>query len=242
MRVLGKFALTKIAVFLTALLISLAAACGSSEETAAPPQAPLPSEVLHESADALLELETVSFVIGHEAGNIPLMTGVVANELSGVVDMPDELSVQIKGEVDVFRAYLEISVVRTEGIYYLTDPLTGDWRVVEESAVPFNLTSVAITIGDIMKAMTDTAYSGDGYAGDPIRITGKVLSQQLGGLIPFADEGHEVDLEVWIRKADSLLEEARIQGRVVDTDAESYVRILTLSDFNEPVHIEKPPI
>lgn len=234
----------KIAIFLLAVLLCLAAACGPGDETATPPPAPTPapSEVLHESAEALLGLETLAFTLGHEAGNIPLMTGVVANELSGIVAMPDELTVKIKGEVDVFRAYLELTVVRTEGIYYLTDPLTGEWRIVDESAVPFNLSSVGITIGDIMKFMTNTAYAGDGYEGDTVRITGKVLSQQLDGLIPFADEGYEVNLEVWIRKADSLPEKARIQGRVVDTDAESYVRILTLYDFNEPVTIEKPPI
>ena len=234
----------KVVVFLLASLLSLAAACGPSDETATPPPAPTPppSEVLNEAAEALLGLETLAFTLGHESGNIPLMPGVIANELSGIVAMPDELRVQIKGEVEVFRAYLELTVVRTEGIYYLTDPLTGDWRIVDESAVPFNLTSVGITLGNIMKVMTNTAYAGDGYEGDTIRITGKVLSQQLDGLIPFAGEGYEVDLEVWIRKADSLPEKARIQGQVVDSDAASYVRILTLYGFNEPVTIEKPPI
>ena len=234
----------KVAVFLFASLLTLATACGPGDETATPPPAPTPppSEVLQEAAEALLGLDTLAFTLGHESGNIPLMTGVIANELSGIVAMPDELRVQIKGEVEVFRAYLELTVVRTEGIYYLTDPLTGDWRIVDESAVPFNLTSVGITIGNIMKVMTNTAYAGDGYEGDTIRITGKVLSQQLDGLIPFAGEGYEVDLEVWIRKADSLPEKARIQGQVVDSDAASYVRILTLYGFNEPVTIEKPPI
>jgi len=173
------------------------------------------------------------------------MTGVVANEISGVVDMPDEVSVKIKGEVDVFRAYLELSVVRKEGIYYLTDPLTGEWRIVDESAVPFDLTNVGINVGNIMKAMTDAAYADGGYGEDSWRITGKVLSQEISGIIYNAGQDHEVGLEVWIRNIDGIglmPEKSRIQGRVVDTDAENYVRILTLGGFNEPVTIEKPPI
>jgi hypothetical protein len=223
------------------------AACGPGDETPTPPPVPTPppTEILHRSAEALLGLQTLAFTLSNESGNIPLMTGVVANEISGVISMPDEVSVTIKGEVDVFRAYLELSVVRTEGIYYLTDPLTGDWRIVDQSAVPFDLTNVGINIGTIMKTMTDTNYVDNGSEGDAWRITGKVLSQDLGGIIFGAAEGYAVDLEVWIRNVDSigyLPEKARIAGRVVETDTENYVRILTLGGFNEPVNIEKPPI
>ena len=173
------------------------------------------------------------------------MTGVVANEISGVVDMPDEVSVKIKGEVDVFRAYLELSVVRKEGIYYLTDPLTGEWRIVDQSAVPFDLTNVGINVGKIMKAMTDAAYVDNGVGEGSWRITGKVLSQEISGIIFNAGQGHEVRLEVWIRNIDGvglMPDKARIAGRVVDTDTEDYVRILTFEGFNQPVTIEKPPI
>ena len=242
------------AIFLVALLISLLAACGGggdgsngnsgspSSPAATPEPTPTPNQVLDEGAAALLELETVGFSITHEEGNIPLMTGVLANEITGVVNMPDELDIDIKGEVAVFSAYLELQVVRTEGTYFLTDPLTGAWRTTPDETVPFDLTSVAITIGDIMKDMTETAYTGDGYYANPIHVTGKVMSEQLGGLIPFAAEGYPVDLEVWLRQSDKLLERARIAGRVVESDAENYVRILTLRDYNKDVNIERPPV
>ena len=225
-------------------MLSLAVSCGPGDETATP-SPPLPTEILNQSAEDLLGLETLAFTISNESGNIPLMTGVVANEISGVVDMPDEVSVKIKGEVDVFRAYLELSVVRKEGIYYLTDPLTGEWRIVDQSAVPFDLTNVGINVGKIMRAMTDAAYVDGGAGEDSWRITGKVLSQEISGIIFNAGQGHEVGLEVWIRNIDGvglMPDKARIMGRVVDTDTEDYVRILTFEGFNQPVTIEKPPI
>ena len=234
----------KLALPFAALLLIFAAACGSGDETPTPPPRP-PTEILNQSAQDLLGLTSLSFTLANESGNIPLMTGVVANEIAGVVSMPDEVSVKIKGEVDVFRAYLELSVVRKEGTYYLTDPLTGEWRIVDQSAVPFDLTNVGINVGKIMQAMTDEAYAEGGVGTDSWRITGNVLSQEISGIIFNAGQDYDVDLEVSIRNIDGvglMPVEARIQGRVVDTDAENYVRILTLGDFNEPVTIEKPPI
>ena len=244
MRYLTKMTPTKIVLFLAAFLLSLAAACGSGDGTPTPPPRP-PTEVLNQSAQDLLGLSSLSFTLSNESGNIPLMTGVVANEIAGVVSMPDEVSVKIKGEVDVFRAYLELSVVRKEGIYYLTDPLTGEWRIVDQSAVPFDLTNVGINVGQIMKAMTGSAYAEGGIGDDSWRITGSVLSQEMSGIIFNAGQDHNVGLEVHVRNVEGvglMPVEARIQGRVVDTDAENYVRILTLGGFNEPVTIEKPPI
>ena len=234
----------KLVVLVAVLLMALAVACGPGDDAETPPPPPA-TEILNRSAEALLGLQTLSFTLSNEAGNIPLMTGVVANEIAGVVAMPDEVSVKIKGEVDVFRAYLELSVVRKEGTYYLTDPLTGEWRIVDQSAVPFDLTNVGINVGNIMKAMTDANYVEGGIGENSWRITGKVLSQEISGIIFNAADGYEVDLEVWIRNIEGvglMPEKSRIAGRVVETDAENYVRILTLGGFNRPVTIEKPPI
>ena len=235
----------KLALPFAALLLIFAAACGSGDETATCELGDSPRNVLNDSAEDLLGLTSLSFTLANESGNIPLMTGVVANEIAGVVSMPDEVSVKIKGEVDVFRAYLELSVVRKEGTYYLTDPLTGEWRIVDQSAVPFDLTNVGINVGKIMQAMTDEAYVEGGIGTDECRITGNVLSQEISGIIYNAGQDHVVGLDVRVRNVDGIglmPVEARIQGRVVDTDAEDFVRILTLGDFNEPVTIEKPPI
>ncbi len=244
MRDLGRLTQMKIILLIAATLAVLAVSCGPGDETPTPPPRP-PTEILNQSASDLLGLNTLSFTLSNESGNIPLMPGVLANEISGDIAMPDEVSVKIKGEVDVFRAYLELSVVRTEQTYYLTDPLTGEWRVVDQSAVPFDLTNVGINVGNIMKAMMDAAYVEGGYGEDSWRITGKVLSQEISGIIFNAGQDHVVVLEVSIRNIDGvglMPEQARIQGRVVDTDAENYVRILTLQGFNEPVTIEKPPV
>lgn len=234
----------KLALPLAALLVLFASACGSGDGTPTPPPRP-PTEILNQSAQDLLGLTSLSFTLSNESGNIPLMTGVVANEIAGVVSMPDEVSVKIKGEVDVFRAYLELSVVRKEGIYYLTDPLTGEWRIVDQSAVPFDLTNVGINVGKIMQRMTGAAYAEGGVGADSWRITGNVLSQEISGIIFNAGQDYDVGLEVSVRNIDGvglMPVEARIQGRVVDTDAENYVRVLTMGGFNEPVTIEKPPI
>ncbi len=243
-RNLGQLAPVKLSLLMATMLAILAVACGPGDDTATPPPPP-PTEILNQSAEALLGLSSLSFTLANESGNIPLMTGVVANEISGVVSMPDEVSVKIKGEVDVFRAYLELSVIRKEEIYYLTDPLTGEWRIVDQSAVPFDLTNVGINVGNIMKAMTDAAYSEGGVGEDSWHITGKVLSEETSGIIFNAADGYVVDLEVWIRNIEGLgpmPEKARIGGRVVESDADNYVRTLTLQGFNEPVTIEKPPI
>ena len=234
-------------IFRAAALIiafALIAACTASPDTATPTPTPTPSpqEILNNSASQVALLDTLSFTLGHESGSILLMPGIIANELSGTVDIPDRYRMEIKGEATIFKAFLEITVIRTGDTTYMTDPLTSKWREISPDVIPVNLTDVGRTLSDIISAIKEPVSRGMEGGGDErtVHITGTILSDELSKLIPTAAEGLQVGLDVWVRESDSMLVRTRIDGQVAVSDSPDSVRILTLHGFNEPVTIEPP--
>ena len=100
-------------------------------------------------------LDTLSFTLGHESGSILLMPGIIANELSGTVDIPDRYSMEIKGEATIFKAFLEITVISIGSSTYMTDPLTSKWREISPDVIPVKLNGRWQTLSDIISAIKE---------------------------------------------------------------------------------------
>ena len=49
-----------------------------------------------------------------------------------------------------------------------------------------------------------------------------------------------IDTKLWIGKEDFLLRQVRIKGQITEGEEPEIVRILKLSQFNQPVSIELP--
>ena len=164
------------------------------------------------------------------------------NEIEGAVDLPDKFSVDIKAEATVFRAFIEIKVIGIGDTVHMTDPISGNWREISPGVLPFNFANLGGTLGGIMTSiqepMEEASESIDGQR--TVHIKGTVTSRDLSALIPNAANNMEVGLEVWIQERDAFLIRARIEAPVVPSDAPDVVRILTFSNFNEPVTVEPP--
>jgi len=223
----------------------LATGC-SPAATFTPTPTPLPlvdpAEVLQHAVAQVLALKSVAFTLEHQIGTSTLFPGLEMSKASGVVDIPEKFSLKVEAELEFPRSYVEINIVTIGDQAYMTDFLTSQWREVPLDALPVSLGDLGRTLADIIEAVEAPQLAGaDKLRGrDAWRVTGRVRSQDLAGLVPGAADGLDVALELWLDQGDGLLLQALISGPVLPTDVPETVRLLVLDQFNAPVNITPP--
>ena len=228
---------------LGALLLLQVAACGATPISTTTPQPTLdPRGSLRQAAARLLGLNSVAFTLEHQKGTTTILPGLEMSKAEGVVDIPNDFSLTVEAELTLIQSYVEISMVVIEQQAYMTDPLSGEWREVSLQLVPVNFTNLGETLADIVEAVDTPVLIGTERLNgrDTHRIRGKILSQDLSGLVPNAGTDFEVVLDVWLEQSNGMLLQALISGKVVPTDIPDALRLLTLDDFDVPVDIKRP--
>lgn len=220
-----------------AVMALVSASCGSSDS--APESLETPRQTLEGAAIRMASLTSLSFVLSHEEGYSPLLPGVEAQRVEGVVALPDQAGLEVEARISALGSFISIKIVVDGADATMTDPLTGAPRSLPASSLPFNFLNLGATLGAIALAMQDPAFTeGRTIDGVPSQgIAGAVTGRDLRVLIPAARADAEVRLEVWVGE-DSLIRRVSIGGVVVSNDPSGVVRILTFGAFDQPVTIE----
>ena len=230
----------------TALVLLLAAALAACTQQSAATPMPSPTPVdpraeLRRTADRLLALESVSFVLDQTVGATTLSPGIEMNRAYGAVIVPGKFGVTV--EAQVANLYVELGMASIDGVSYMTNPITGQWAVVPAESIPINLLTLGSTLAGIVQVVQSPELLGkttlDGI--DAYHISGSILSEDLSELVPGADDGYPVLLEMWIEQQSGTLRKATITGQVTSEDVPDAMRVLTLDDINQSVTIDPPP-
>lgn len=228
------------------LLISVAISLGcGSDPTREPAQSFDTKGALREAVRELLALESAAFTLEHISGSTALIPGFLEMyKVSGVVDIPDRFELTVEAETIQPRSFVEISVVTIDDQAYMTDFMSGKWLQVDPQVLPFTFANFSQTLADIIEAVDVPDLVGAERLGDSEtnHIRGRIMSENLGRLVPRAAEGLEVILDLWLEQSTNLLRQVLISGRVVGTDVPGTVRQLTLDDINIPVEISVPKL
>ena len=226
------------------LLLATALAACSQQPTATPLPSPTPVDPraeLRRTVERLLALESVSFVLDQTVGATTLSPGIEMNRAYGSVIMPGKFDVTV--EAQVANLYVELGMASIDGVSYMTNPITGQWAVVPAESIPINLLTIGSTLAGIVEAvqspelLAKTALDGV----DVYHIRGGILSEDLLELVPGADAGYPVMLEMWMEQQSGTLRKATITGQVTDEDVPDAMRVLTLDNINQPAIIKPPP-
>ena len=234
--------LRRVASVLGLLLAASALLSCSQQPTATPTPAPVdPRAELRRTVERLLALESLSFVLEQTVGVTTLSPGIEMNRAYGAVVIPGKFDVTV--EAQVANLYVELGMASIAGVSYMTNPVTGQWAVVPAEAIPINLLTIGSTLAGIVEAVQSPELLGRTALDevDVYHIRGSILSEDLLELVPGADEGHPVMLDMWMEQQSGILRKATIAGRVTDDDVPDALRVLTLDDINRPVTIEPPP-
>ena len=227
-----------------ALLLSVMLSACSQQPTATALPTPTPVDPraeLRRTVDRLLGLESVSFVLDQTVGSTVLTPGVEMNRAYGSVIVPGKFNVTVEAQLG--NLYVELGMASIDGVSYMTNPVTGQWAEVPAEAIPINLLTLGSTLAGIVEAVQDPELVGktslEGL--DVFHIRGSIASEDLLELVPGADRGHPVMLEMWMEQQTGTLRKAIITGQVTDDDVPDAMRVLTLDDVNQPVEIKPPP-
>ena len=228
---------------LALLLAALLVACGG-EPTATPAPSPTPVDPkaeLRRTVERLLALESVSFVLDQTVGSTILTPGIEMTRAYGNVVIPGKFDVTVEAQAG--NLYVELGMASVDGVTYMTNPITGQWAVVPAEAIPINLLTLGDTLAGIVEAVQEPELLGETTLEDldVYHVRGSILSEDLRELVPNADAGHPVALEVFVERESGILRQAIITGQVTDDDVPDAVRVLTLDDVNQPITIEPPP-
>lgn len=228
-----------------AALVLACAGCGDAgqQTTATPVPTPTPeidvAAVLARTGAVMEGLDTFRFGLRHEVGSLAMAAGLVLDTVDGSVVRPDRLSITFVGNLGGFA--LDSSIVTIGSASYMTNPLTGEWEEGPVSLSPLGFFSPSEGIAAMLSQLADAALTVDAGPSALYRIGGTLpapaLSPLLGaGILPDA----VVEVALTVAPGDGYLVEARLTGRILDSDVEGAVRVIELSAFDEPVSIEPP--
>jgi len=161
----------------------------------------------------------------------------------GDVIMPDKVKAQ--ANVLFSGEPVTIKLISIGNVQYITDPITGQWRVVKGVLNASTLTNPDTGIISLAhKVQNLTGPTDDVVNGVPCwRVNGLLDAKNLafltGGGVP---AGTMLQTSACAGKADGLLYQLSLVGRAASSDTAQTSRSFTISGYNENITITAPQV
>jgi LppX_LprAFG lipoprotein len=162
---------------------------------------------------------------------------------SGDVVMPDKVKAQ--ATVILSGQSVTVNLISIGNQQFITDPITGQWRVIKGLLDPRTLTNPNTgLISLVSKVQNLSQPTDDSVNGIPCwRMTGQLDAKYLafftGGGVP---AGTMLQTSACIGKSDSLPYQLKVTGQAAAGDLANTTRTFLISNYNEKVSITAPQI
>ncbi len=159
----------------------------------------------------------------------------------GDVIMPDKVKAQ--ATIMLSGQSVTVNLISIGTMQFITDPITGQWRVVKGVLDPSSLTNPNTGIVSLAGKVQDASSpSSDAVNGIPCwRVTGQLNAKYIafftGGGVP---AGTMLSTSVCIGKSDSLPYEVKVTGLAAAEDNANTARTFFISNYNEHLSIAAP--
>lgn len=206
-------------------------------------------EMLERSAQVLSELDTFAFEMSTVRGTSTIFSGFELKSVTGVVRRPTDLRAEV--EVSIPLGDLSIGAIGLDGMFWIQDPLSdGSWMELGELGEVQALINPDVLILQAVKLVQNAHVAGTGKVDgrNATIIEGEV---DFSGLLDnFGEAQTEVSnflsdepvlVAFWIDEDDRIVEVEMI-GPILASESDDVVRVVVLSEFNEPVEIEAPEV
>ena len=227
------------AVLCIALLMTLAAACGSEVEPVSEPELTT-EELLASAGEQLAAITTAKFRMVDETQTGQMFFGTTLKTVEGDIRSPEAAKMLVDVEAPAM-GFVQLEIVAAGDQAFMKFSRDAPWLPLPPEQVPFNFGGIGAILSEILPQMTNVTNDGRETANgfDTIRVNGDVQSEQMGGLITSVDPGHLINLSFWFDAADHRLRQLRILGQLFDQDGPGTSRLVTM-DINVPVDIQLP--
>jgi hypothetical protein len=169
--------------------------------------------------------------------------GVQIRNASGDVVMPDK--VQAQANVILSGQAVTVKLISIGDNQYITDPITGQWRVIKGVLDPRTLTNPDTGILSLIGKVQNVSQPTEDVVNKiPCwRVTGqldaKYLSFFTGGGVP---AGTILQTSACIGKTDSLPYQVSVTGQAAVGDTAQTSRTFILSNYNKSISITAPQV
>lgn len=162
---------------------------------------------------------------------------------NGDVVMPDKVKAQ--ATVVLSGQAVSVDLVSIGDTQYITDPITGQWRVIKGLLDPRTLTNPNTGIISLLnKVQKLTQPTDDSVGGTPCwRVSGlldaKYLAFFTGGGVP---AGTMLQTTACVGKSDALLYQVKVTGQAAPGDTPDTTYLFNISKYNENITITAPQV
>lgn len=162
---------------------------------------------------------------------------------NGDVIMPDKVKAQ--ATVVLSGQSITVNLISIANNQFITDPITGQWRVIKGILDPRTLTNPDTGIASLVgKVQNVSQPSDDTVSGVPCwRVTGQLDAKYLafftGGGVP---SGTMLQTTACIGKSDMLPYQLKVTGQAAPGDMTNTSRTFLISNYNENISITPPQI
>lgn len=162
---------------------------------------------------------------------------------NGDVVMPDKVKAQ--ATVVLSGQAVSVDLVSIGDTQYITDPITGQWRVIKGLLDPRTLTNPNTGIISLLnKVQKLTQPTDDSVGGTPCwRVSGlldaKYLAFFTGGGAP---AGTMLQTTACVGKSDALLYQVKVTGQAAPGDTPDTTYLFNISKYNENITITAPQV
>lgn len=162
---------------------------------------------------------------------------------NGDVVMPDKVKAQ--ATVVLSGQAVSVDLVSIGDTQYITDPITGQWRVIKGLLDPRTLTNPNTGIISLLnKVQKLTQPTDDSVGGTPCwRVSGlldaKYLAFFTGGGVP---AGTMLQTTACVGKSDALLYQVKVTGQAAPGDTPDTAYLFNISKYNENITITAPQV
>ena len=165
-----------------------------------------------------------------------MLPNLMIEEATGDVVSPDKISTEFSGSFGAFA--IESKLVTVGDNSYVTNPLNGRWESVPVEVSPLGFFNPRKGIAAMMSRVEKVQLSS--VTGGTYQLQGTLAAEALAPLLGTALTDATVMVQLTIDGQEFYLLEAVLSGKVAPADPEGTVRVITLSQFNEPIAIEPP--
>ncbi|MDY6911815.1 MAG: LppX_LprAFG lipoprotein [Chloroflexota bacterium] len=212
-------------------------ACGRDDTSAEPSPSLTAEQIIERCSEEVAALQSFHFELDQEGGGTPIAMGLEMDAASGDMLKPDKLNIEVSA------GFIQVELITVGDITYMTNPLNGNWEPLPNNLTAVRLFDPNIGIKVVVSGITNATVLGEEKVGGALcyYVRGVIDSGELSAIsCGAAIEGITIDTDIWISKKDFLPRKFRFEGQITKNEEIGIVRILTVSEFNEPVTIELP--
>lgn len=182
-------------------------------------------------------MRSVVFQVEVANGVIDLGSGLVVDNLTGVVAHPDRL--HLKTTANLEEAIIELELIKIGSELFILNPFSEQWQPLPpgsstlESLDPF-------AAADVFGLASGLTRVGRGRLGDldAWQISGILTPEALVPLLGTSLGERPIKSEMWIGVEDGLPHEIRLT--IESASGDPLMVKISLSEFDRPVTIERP--